>query len=274
VKLLQPTVLGHADVDLNCLGRGVGRTKLACRRAYSAACWRLECGFNFSKRLAAMTDLLPAVELEPAAPATASVIWLHGLGADGHDFEPLIPALRLPVHLPVRFVLPHAPSIPVTVNNRAVMPAWYDILAFGEERQCNLAQLSASAKAVHELIDREVARGIPHDRIMLAGFSQGGAVNYEAGLTYPRRLAGILALSTYFPSAGTLVFNAAQQGVPVLICHGSADQLVPVTMASNSRRSLERLGLSPEMRTYPMGHEVCNEEIADIATFIKSCLKD
>lgn len=219
-----------------------------------------------------MTKLLPAVELEPASPATASVIWLHGLGADGHDFEPLIPALRLPANLPVRFVLPHAPSIPVTVNNFHVMPAWYDILAFGEERQCNMQQLTASAQAVHALIDREVERGIPSHRIVLAGFSQGGAVNYEAGLSYPQKLAGIIALSTYFPSAATVQFNPAQTGIPVMICHGSADPLLPVSMASNSRRSLERFGLNPTMHTYAMAHEVCHDEIADIAAFIKSCL--
>lgn len=219
-----------------------------------------------------MSDLLPALELEPASAATASVIWLHGLGADGHDFEPLIPALKLPASLAVRFILPHAPSIPVTVNNHYVMPAWYDILAFGEERQCNLQQLTASATAVQALIDREIARGIPSSRILLVGFSQGGAVNYEAGLTYPQKLAGILALSTYFPSAARVQLHPKQAGIPVMICHGSADSLVPVSMASNSRRSLERLGLTPVLRTYPMAHEVCGEEVVDIATFIRSCL--
>lgn len=219
-----------------------------------------------------MTDYLPALELEPSSPAVASVIWLHGLGADGHDFEPLIPALRLPPTLPVRFVLPHAPSIPVTVNNNYVMPAWYDILAFGEERQCNMEQLKASAQKVQDLISREIERGIAPNKILLAGFSQGGAVNYEAGLTYPQRLAGILALSTYFPSARSIEPHPAQEGIPVMICHGSVDSIVPVSMASNSRRALERIGLNPIMHAYTMAHEVCNDEITDIAAFIRTCL--
>ena len=141
-----------------------------------------------------MADYLPCVERNPATDATAAIIWLHGLGADGHDFEPIVPELKLPSSLAIRYIFPHAPSMPVTVNNNMLMPAWYDILEFGEERKLNVPQLLASAIAVHTLIDREIARGIPSDRILLAGFSQGGAVNYQAGLTYDKPLAGMLML--------------------------------------------------------------------------------
>ena len=218
-----------------------------------------------------MHELLPAVEIEPAVPAKASVIWLHGLGADGHDFEPVIPALNLPAELAVRFILPHAPSLPVTVNNGYVMPAWYDIIRFGEEREFNRGQLLASAKKIHALIDREIARGVPSHRILLAGFSQGGAVNFEAGLTYPQPLAGIIALSTYFPTADSVELHPSQAGIPVQICHGSVDPIVPIQMARNARRQLERLGIVPEFRTYVMGHEVCIEELGDIAAMVKLC---
>ena len=220
-----------------------------------------------------MTDLLPAVEIEPKLPAKAAVIWLHGLGADGHDFEPIVPALHLPELLAIRFILPHAPSLPVTVNNGMIMPAWYDIIRFGEEREFNRAQLEASAHAVHAFIDREIARGVPANKILLAGFSQGGAVCYQAALTYGQRLAGVLGLSTYFPTHGTLQFNAAQNTLPVMICHGTDDPIVPISMARNSRRSLESYGLTPVFRNYRMAHEVCGEELGDIAQFLYGCLR-
>src|SRR5690606_35514367 len=150
-----------------------------------------------------MRDLLPCETVEPAngKSADAAVIWLHGLGASGHDFLPLLPELGLSEDLAIRFVFPHAPSIPVTINGGYVMPAWYDITSLGEERHFNAHQLLASAAAVHQLIDREMARGIASERILLAGFSQGGAVNFQAGLTYDKPLGGMLALSTYFPTA-------------------------------------------------------------------------
>jgi phospholipase/carboxylesterase len=219
-----------------------------------------------------MNDILPCVEIEPSSPANASVIWLHGLGADGHDFAGVIPALQLPAALAIRFVLPHAPSMPVTVNNGYVMPAWYDIIRFGEEREFNRAQLEASAKAVHALIDREVARGVPSERIVLAGFSQGGAVCYEAALSYPQRLGGILGLSTYFPTADTVSLQPVQVALPILICHGSQDAVVPISMGRDSRRKLENLGFFPDFRTYVMAHEVCAEELVDTANFITTCV--
>ncbi len=219
-----------------------------------------------------MTDLLPTVEIEPATPAKACVIWLHGLGADGHDFEAVVPALKLPAALAIRFVLPHAPSMPVTLNGGFAMPAWYDIMKLGEEREFNRVQLVLSAQKIHALIDREIARGVPSNKIVLAGFSQGGAVAYHAGLSYPRPLAGIVGLSTYFPTFDSVVLNQAQANIPVLICHGTEDQVVPISMARNSRRNLEKLGLVPMFRSYTMLHALCPEEIKDIADFYMQCL--
>jgi phospholipase/carboxylesterase len=216
-----------------------------------------------------MSEYLPCVELEPATAAKASVIWLHGLGADGHDFVPIVPELDLPADKAIRFVFPHAPSLPVTVNNGTVMPAWYDIIDFSEDRKLNMVQLLASAAAVHALIDREIERGIASDRILLAGFSQGGAVNFQAGLTYDKPLAGMLALSTYFPTGEVIEIHPANAGLPILVCHGSADPLLPVSMARAARRHLERLGLHPEFRSYHMGHGVCPEEFQDISAFIQ-----
>jgi phospholipase/carboxylesterase len=219
-----------------------------------------------------MAELLPCLELQPAAPATAAVIWLHGLGADGHDFEPIVPELRLPTELAIRFIFPHAPELAVTVNNGARMPAWYDILEFGIERKFNAAQLLVSAAGVHALIDREIERGIPSDRILLAGFSQGGAVNFQAGLTYDKPLGGMLALSTYFPTAEAVQVHPANAGLPILICHGTSDPLLPIEMAKNSKRHLERMGLAPQFKTYFMAHAVCPQEIADIADFMQAHL--
>ena len=219
-----------------------------------------------------MAELLPCVELEPAQAATAAVIWLHGLGADGHDFEPIVPELRLPDELAIRFVFPNAPDLPVTVNNGVRMPAWYDILEFGVERKFNAAQLLASAAQVHALIDREMARGIASDRIVLAGFSQGGAVNFQAGLTYDKPLGAMIALSTYFPTAEAVQVHPANAQIPILICHGTADTLLPMVMAKNSKQHLERLGLAPQFKTYFMQHSLCPQEILDISEFMQAHL--
>ena len=219
-----------------------------------------------------MAELLPCIELQPATPATASVIWLHGLGANGHDFEPIVPELRLPRELAIRFIFPHAPQIPVTANQGYVMPAWYDIIEFGTERKFNAAQLLASAAAVHALIDREIERGVAADRIILIGFSQGGAVNYQAGLTYDKPLGGMIALSTYFPSAAAVEVHPANAQLPILICHGTADDVLPISMATNSKRYLEGLNLAPEFRSYFMAHSVCPDEIGDVAAFIQKHL--
>lgn len=215
---------------------------------------------------------LPCIEVEPNGTPNGTVIWLHGLGADGHDFEPIVPELRLPESMKLRFVFPHSPSIPVTINGGVVMPAWYDILSLGSERSLNLEQLLASAQAVQDLIDREVARGIDTHRIVLAGFSQGGAVNYQAGLTYPKPLAGMLALSTYFPTADDVELAEANRNLPVAVFHGRFDPMVLESLAQDAMVKLRAKGLEPVYKNYPMEHAVCAEEIADISAFLQRVL--
>lgn len=219
-----------------------------------------------------MSELLPCVERNPATPAKAAVIWLHGLGADGNDFVPMAHELGLAKEKAVRFLFPHAPTLPVTVNNGVVMPAWFDVFDFNEERKINVAQLLASAAAVHALIDSEVENGIASERILLGGFSQGGAVILQAALTYDKPLAGLVALSTYFPTGSAVEVHPANSALPILLCHGTTDALLPVSQASNARRHLERLGLHPKFLTYPIGHGICPEEVRDIANFVKAHL--
>ena len=212
--------------------------------------------------------LLPCVEVEPSSVATAAVIWMHGLGADGHDFEPIVPHLGLAPSLGVRFVFPHAPAIPVTINNGFVMPAWYDILDMQIERRVDEKQLRASAEAVAALVARERERGIAAERIIIAGFSQGGAVGYELALTYPERLAGLMALSTYFATQNSIVPNAANAGLPILICHGTRDPVVAEAFGSSSAQKLTALGYAVDYRTYPNEHGVSLEEIKDLGAWI------
>lgn len=219
-----------------------------------------------------MSEYFPCVELNPGVKATASVIWLHGLGANGHDFVPLVPQLQLPPEPAVRFVFPHAPSIPVTINHNHVMPAWFDVLELGQERSFNAHQLAAASAGVHQLIDREIERGVAPERIVLAGFSQGGAVCFQAALTYDKPLAGYMALSTWFPTAGVIEVHPANAQLPILLCHGSMDNILPLQMAQNAKRYLEELGLQPDFRTYPMAHTVCPEQIRDLGAFLQSHL--
>ena len=222
-----------------------------------------------------MTELLPAIELEyPKGVAVdACIIWLHGLGADGGDFAPIVPQLRLPADLGVRFIFPHAPSIPVTINSGYVMPAWYDIKMLDIDRHVDEEQLMQSAKWVHDFIDREIARGIASERIIVAGFSQGGAVAFEAGLTYPQTLGGIMALSTYFATANSIQINPQQNDIPILICHGTGDTVVPEALGRKSLATLQNLGFVPEYDSYPMLHAVCPQEIMDIGNWINRVLK-
>ncbi|MBI2799613.1 MAG: dienelactone hydrolase family protein [Gammaproteobacteria bacterium] len=218
------------------------------------------------------TQTLPCVELEPRGPATAAVIWLHGLGANGHDFEPIVPALRLPATLQVRFVFPHAPAIPITINAGMVMPAWYDILEMNLGRRVDEAQLLRSALAVGELIDRERARGVPSDKIVVAGFSQGGAVGFQLALTYPHPLAGLLALSTYFATRKSIVPHPINAKLPVAIHHGLQDPLVPEAMGRMSADVLTEWGHPVEYKTYAMEHAVCPSQIADIGKWLSARL--
>jgi len=217
---------------------------------------------------------LPAIELERPryTPVTASVIWLHGLGADGSDFASLVPQLELAESYGIRFVFPHAPSIPVSINNGYVMPAWYDIFSFDVDRDLDDGQLLESAGKIQDLVDREIERGIDSRRIILAGFSQGGAVAYHAALSYPEPLGGILALSTYFATANRIRISPNNLKIPILICHGSHDSVVPEILGQRSQATLQSLGLNPEYRTYAMEHAVCPQEVADISAWFKRVL--
>jgi phospholipase/carboxylesterase len=214
--------------------------------------------------------LLDVIELTTGEAPDLAVIWLHGLGADGHDFEPIVPELRL--GLAVRFLFPHAPVRPVTINGGMAMRAWYDILGFDRHAPEDAAGIRASAAAVTELLDREVERGIASDRIVLAGFSQGGAIALHTALREPRRLAGVLALSTYLPLTATLAAerSAANSGVPIFMAHGTADAVLPLSLGETSRRALEALGYEVDWHTYPMAHSVCMEEIGAIAAWLAS----
>jgi phospholipase/carboxylesterase len=215
-----------------------------------------------------------AVVVTPQIPPTAAVIWLHGLGADGFDFVPIVSELRLPESLPVRFIFPHATPRPVTINNGFVMRAWYDIKGFGPERPEDEAGIRESEGVVRQYMEQQIAQGIAADRIILAGFSQGGAIALQTGLRYPQRLAGIMALSTYLPLRATVAQEASQanRDVPILMCHGTYDPVVVPQMGEMSRDILRGLGYSIEWHSYPMEHSVCMDEIADISRWLQARL--
>jgi len=210
---------------------------------------------------------LETVEVAPRGAPELAVIWLHGLGADGHDFEPIVPELRCARAM--RFVFPHAPIRPVTINNGVEMRAWYDIASF-DFRAEDDAGIRASAVAVARLVDREVERGVAAERIVLAGFSQGGAIALHLALRESRRLAGVLALSTYLPLAPTLARekSAANAALPIFMAHGEHDPVIPVALAETSRRFLEREGYAVDWHVYPMQHAVCAPEIAAIGAWL------
>ena len=209
---------------------------------------------------------MQAVEIDSAPNPQAAVIWLHGLGADGHDFEPIVPELRLAK--PVRFVFPHAPVRPVTINQGMRMRAWYDILQFGAGPEDD-AGVRASQKLVDELIAAEKKRGMT--KIVIAGFSQGGAIALQCALRHPERLAGVLALSTYLPLNASLQAerSAANREVPIFMAHGQYDEVIPLSRAEQSRQILERLDYKVEWHVYPMAHSVCPEELEDISAFLR-----
>ena len=221
-----------------------------------------------------MTDqILQTIEIETAPKPAAAVIWLHGLGADGNDFAPIVPELKLAGAPPIRFVFPHAPMMPVTINNGAVMRAWYDV-TFGDlegtTRKPDEKGVRASHSSIDQLIEREIGRGVASRNIVIAGFSQGGAIALQTGLRYPQRLAGIMALSTYLPLAGTVAAEAAapNKDLPIFFAHGTHDPVIPLAMATASRARLEELGYSVEWHEYPMQHSVCLEEIHAISAWL------
>ena len=217
-------------------------------------------------------SFLPCIDIEPKTPATATVILLHGLGADGNDFVPIVSEMRLPSTMAVRFIFPNAPSIPITINGGYVMPAWYDITEMTIDRKIDTKQLIDSAEEIRRLIDREIDRGIPSSRIVLAGFSQGGAVSYQTALTYMQPLAGLLCMSTYFATKDAITPNSANKELPILICHGSRDPMVPERMGQEAQERLTGMGYSVEYKSYPVEHSVCPEEIADISQWLQRLL--
>ena len=211
---------------------------------------------------------MDAVEIETGSPPQAAILWLHGLGADGHDFEPIVPELRLPK--PVRFVFPHAPARPVTINNGMRMRAWYDIFQFGGGREDD-AGIRASQKLLEKLIEEQP---VPPEKVVLAGFSQGGAIVLQTALRYPKKLAGVMALSTYLPIAATLAAerDAANAQIPIFMAHGQYDDIIPIRRAQESKSVLEKSGYRVEWHEYPMPHSVCGEEVADISDFLSRLL--
>jgi phospholipase/carboxylesterase len=221
-----------------------------------------------------MTQLLQTVERETAPEPAASVIWLHGLGADGYDFDPIVPALRLAGGPEIRYVFPHAPIRPVTINGGVEMRAWYDIIAIQRGAREDEAGIRESGEAIAALIHREAERGIPPHRVVLAGFSQGGAIALHAGLRYPEKLAGIIALSTYLPlRAAAAEFHAANRETPLFMAHGSLDPVVPARLGEDSAHFLEQAGYNVEFNSYVMPHSVCPQEVEDIRRWMGRYLR-
>jgi phospholipase/carboxylesterase len=221
-----------------------------------------------------VADLLEAIEIETAASPTCSIIWMHGLGADGHDFVDIVPELGLPARPGIRFVFPHAPMRPVTINAGYVMRAWYDIRDDGGKRREDPAGVRASQKSIEALLEREKARGVPARSIVLAGFSQGGAMALHTALRYGERLAGIMALSCSLPLADTLGAEAspANRDVPIFMAHGTHDPMIPMARAMRAREILSGLGYRLEWHEYPMPHSVCLEEVRDISAWLGAVL--
>ncbi len=212
------------------------------------------------------------VEVTTGDNPVGSVIWLHGLGADGHDFEPIVPELRLPAELPLRFVFPHAPVRPVTINGGATMRAWYDILSLDATGRADAAGVRESTALLDALIEREQQRGIAADRIVIAGFSQGGAIAINAVLHAQQKLAGLMALSTYIALPGEMAASKGNRDLPVFMAHGSFDPMLPMQWGKASAEQLVALGFAVEWHDYPMAHAVCAEEINDIRDWLLKVL--
>lgn len=217
-------------------------------------------------------NTLSCIEINPAAQATTSVIWLHGLGADGNDFVPIIPELNLSTSSNVRFIFPNAPIRPVTINNGYQMRAWYDITSITSERTFDTAGIAQSVTDICALIDLQLASGLATTDIILAGFSQGAAIALTTFLRYPKPLAGVIALSGYLPMQQTALQQAcsANKQTPIYIAHGTVDMVVPYALGLSTYTALKDSGFDPAWHCYPMGHAVCQEEIKDIGAFINS----
>lgn len=219
--------------------------------------------------------MLDYIERELGADPKFTVIWLHGLGADGHDFEPIVPELNLPIGLGIRFIFPHAPLQPVTINGGMVMRAWYDIRSMEIVREIDEAGIERSAAHVRALIEQEIGRGIDSEHILLAGFSQGGAIALHTGLLVGRSLMGILALSSYVPLMQTVSGQKGElnQSIPIFMGHGTHDPIVPIQLGQQSYENLTAQGYQVEWHTYPMEHSVSIEEIRDAGSWISRLMQ-
>ncbi len=221
-----------------------------------------------------MTETLETIEIETGHAPKAAVLWMHGLGADGNDFVPIVPELQLPPELPVRFVFPHAPMMPVTLNGGYVMRAWYDVSFDGVSKRPDADGIRASQAAIERLIAREKERGIDSRRIVLAGFSQGGAVTLQTGLRHAEPLAGLMVLSSYLPLADTVADERSAEniGTPIFMAHGRDDPVIGIELAEQSVAQLKTLGYTVEWHEYAMEHSVCMQEIRDIAAWLAQVL--
>ncbi|MCV2403471.1 alpha/beta hydrolase [Marinomonas sp. C2222] len=217
-----------------------------------------------------MANLLPSVVVENNGQPDAAVIWLHGLGSDGHDFESLVPALTLPENLSIRFVFPHAPIRPVTVNGGMEMRAWYDIYEMNIERKVDSANILESCESIEALIEDQIRQGISAERIILAGFSQGGVIAYQTALTTKHKLAGVLALSTYLADESVVpdASDCVNGEIPFVIHHGSLDPVVPPVLAEKARSVLAAKGFTISSKDYEMPHSVCPEQVGDISRWV------
>jgi len=218
---------------------------------------------------------MDTIIIDSKTPATHAIIWLHGLGADGYDFSPMAPQFQQLIQTPIRFIFPHAPLRPVTLNGGYVMRAWYDITGLDLDAREDRIGLNETSKTLDQLIEEQVASGIPSENIFLAGFSQGSASVLYGGLRYPKKLAGIIGLSGYLPFYRTLAqeANPTNQQTPIFLAHGLSDPIVPILWAELSRKMLQELNYPLEWHAYPMAHQVCNEEILDLAKWIVRELK-
>ena len=214
------------------------------------------------------------VRLEPREPANAAVIWLHGLGADGHDFVPIVPELGLPAGHRIRFIFPHAEVRPVTLNGGMAMRAWYDIATLDRNCAVDDAGIAASRLRLQRRITKEIESGIAAERIVVAGFSQGGAIAYHTALRHRPRLAGLLALSTYLPGAGAVISaeDLTDRSLPMMVMHGAHDPVLPMALGQMAAEQISTLGFTPQWRAYPMAHQVCFEQITEIGRWLAECL--
>lgn len=221
-----------------------------------------------------MTELLPFEIVKTAEKTEYTIIWLHGLGADGNDFVPLVPELGLPESLAIKFIFPHAPVRPVTINNGFEIRAWFDMLSMDRQNNSKEEDILITVSWINQFIDQEIKNGVSSKKILLAGFSQGGVIALQAGLRYPKKLAGIMALSTYIPFDKELLqqTNPAQKGLPIFAAHGAHDPVIPVESWQDYVPKLEAQDFNVEAHSYPMEHSLCAEEIRDISAWLQKVL--